>query len=103
MSESLGTVIESEGSPCASDIRPMPEPTEVEPVKTVAKGKLVIFNLRGKVRPGKVISKGKVSLGINTIGLQTNTKIPVETEFVPVIVFVEKAVLDSLEAEVEAA
>ena len=102
MSEALETVIESEvypeGSPCASGACPLPEST-VEPVETLAKGDLVIFNLRGKVRPGKVISKGKVSLGIDTIGLQTNTKIPVETEFVPVVVFVEKDVLDSLEAE----
>ena len=104
MSEALETVVESvypEESPCASGACPMPESTvesEVEEI-LITKSDLVIFNLRGKVRPGKVISKGKKFLGINTIGLQTNTKIPVETEFVPVTVFVEKAVLDSLEAE----
>ena len=104
MSESLETVIESEGSPCASGDYPMPvatldEVAELEDAPSLAKGNLVIFNLRDKVRSGKVISKGKSSIGIDTIGLQTNTKIPVETEFVPVVVFVEKAVLDSLEQE----
>ena len=106
MSESLETVIESEvypeGSPCASGDYPMSvatldEVAELEDAPSLAKGNLVIFNLRDKVRSGKVISKGKSSIGIDTIGLKTNTKIPVETEFVPVIVFVEKAVLDSLE------
>lgn len=101
MSEALETVIESEvypeGSPCASGACPMPESTVESELETVAKGDLVIFNLRGKVRSGKVISKGKSNIGIDTIGLKTNTKIPVETELVPVVVFVEKAVLDSLE------
>lgn len=93
----------AEGSPCATGACPMPatfdEVAELEDAPSLAKGDLVIFNLRGKVRSGKVISKGNKFLGINTIGLQTNTKIPVETEFVPVTVFVEKAVLDSLEVK----
>lgn len=108
MSEVIETIVDSEifseDSPCATGACPVLELTEIEPVEeTVSRGDLVIFNLRGKVRPGKVISKGKVSLGIDTIGLQTNTKIPAATEFVPVVVFVEKAVLDSLAVELEAA
>jgi len=91
-----------EGSPCASGACPMPAELEVEET-LIAKNDLVIFNLRGNVRSGKVISKGKVHLGIDTIGMKSNTKIPVTTELVPMTVFVEKAILDSLEAEVEAA
>lgn len=106
MSEALETVIESEvyseGSPCATGNCPIPtldEVAKLEDAPSLAKGDLVIFNLRGKIRPGKVISKGKVSLGIDTIGLQTNTKVTADTEFVPVTVFVEKAVLNELERE----
>jgi hypothetical protein len=104
MSEALETVVVEtsypEGSLCASEACSMPtldEVAELEDSQPIVKGDLVIFNLRGKVRSGRVISKGKAYLGIDTIGLQTNTKIPVETELVPVTVFVEKAVLDSLE------
>jgi hypothetical protein len=97
-----------EGSPCATGNCPLPtEQDEVEEEKEIretillCKEDLVIFNLRGNVRSGKVISKGKVHLGIDTIGMKSNTKIPATTEFVPMTVFVEKAILDSLKAEVE--
>lgn len=93
------------GSPCATGNCPIPEANNVEEAEgnLVQKGDLIIFNLRGKVRSGKVISKGSKFLGIDTIGLQSNTKITADTEFVPMTVFVEKAVLDSLEAGVQAA
>lgn len=55
MSESLETVIESEGSPCASGDYPMPvatldEVAELEDAPSLAKGDLVIFNLRALVK-----------------------------------------------------
>lgn len=87
-----------EGSPCATGNCPLPtEQAEVEET-LIAKGDLALFYLRGKVRPGIVFSKGKVHLGIDTIGMKSNTKIPATTEFVPMTVFVEKAILDSLKA-----
>lgn len=92
-------------SPCATGDCPMPtldEVIELEDSLPLTKGDLILFNLRGKVRSGKVISKGSKFLGIDTIGLQSNTKIAADTELVPMTVFVEKTVLDSL-AEVEAA
>ena len=91
-------------SSCATGNCPIPTLDEVgklEDAPSLAKGDLVIFNLRGKKRSGTVISKGKVHLGIDLTEMISNTKIPAETEFVElkgVKVFVEKALLD-VEAE----
>lgn len=90
-------------SPCATGNCPIPtqEVAEVEEVLTVNKGDLVIINRNEKIKVGKVEKKGSKYVDLNVFNMTSNTKREIK-ELVPVTVFVEKAVLDSLETEVAA-
>lgn len=77
-------------------------PMPVAPTKTVetklTKGSYVLFNRNGKVKAGKVISKGGSKIGLDVIDMKSNTKIEASTELVPMTIFVTKEVMDTLTA-----
>ena len=67
-------------------------------VPTVKKGDYVVF-YRGKtVRTAKVVTKGGVKLGLDVLGMESNTSLPASTELVPVTVFMTKEVAEGLAA-----
>jgi hypothetical protein len=67
-------------------------------VLTVKKGDYVVF-YRGKtVRTAKVVTKGGVKLGLDVLGMESNTTLPASTELVPVTVFMTKEVAEGLAA-----
>lgn len=71
---------------------PMPL-VEEEEATPISKGDLVIFTRNGKVRTGRVVSLGSKNIGLSVYDMKSNTKIPANSELVPVTVFVEAEVL----------
>ena len=91
--ELLETVESVEVAECATgacEVNSKPE------VPTVKKGDYVVF-YRGKtVRTAKVVTKGGVKLGLDVLGMDSNTSLPASTELVPVTVFMTKEVAEGL-------
>lgn len=94
---------------------PMPSPVTTEEVEvmeevveevelkeevapTVDRGSYVLFDRNGKVRTGKVITKGAVNIGLDVVDMKSNTKIDTATKLVPVTVFITEEVLAHLES-----
>lgn len=86
-----------EGSPCAMGDCPIsasePEVT-IEETIALHKKDLVVFIRNNTIRLATVVSKGNKYLGLNVLGMKSNTKIPADTELIPVTVFVSKEILE---------
>ncbi|MBD2201765.1 hypothetical protein H6G33_10440 [Calothrix sp. FACHB-1219] len=65
--------------------------------QSIKKGDLLLFNRNGTIRTGIVQTKGRSRISINVAQMKTNTQIPVDSELVPVTIYVTKEVLNMLE------
>ena len=65
---------------------------------SLSKGQLVVFKRNGKVKVGKVISKGPANIGLAVADMVSNTKIAATTELVPLTIYVTAEVKEELES-----
>lgn len=89
-----------EGSPCSMGDCPIPA-SEPEETITLQKKDLVVFTRNNTIRLATVVSKGNKHLGLSVLGMKSNTKIPADTELIPVTVFVSKEILELAGESVE--
>ena len=64
----------------------------------LTKGQLVVFKRNGKVKVGKVITKGPTKIGLAVADMITKTKIAASTELVPLTIYVTAEVKEELES-----
>jgi hypothetical protein len=76
-----------------------PVDTFEEPQLSIRRSDLLVFFRNKSIRLGQITSIGPKNLKVSVCDMKSNTKIPANTDLVPMTVYVERKILDSLETE----